>query len=384
MRKHILITLLLCMFSSLAFAQMAKVQGQAKDEAGQPIADAQVEFQNIDTGQKYTLKTDKSGKYTHIAMQPGMYKVSLIKDGNLLFSFNKVQLTLTGMQDGITFVDFDLAKEKSAPASAAGTGGQQQAPKLTEEQKKAMEEQKKAAEENLKIKGLNEKLVAAKNAETAGNWTQAVAIMEETTALDGTRDLLWARLGDVHLGAGKAVDKSDQAAAKQHYTKSVAAYQKALAIKKQGNYHNNYGQALARAGKPKEALLEYTNAAVADPPNAAMYFFNAGATLTNESMTEKDPTLREKYIDEANNAFDKAIAAKPDYAEAWYQKGLNLFANAKVDPKTNKIAPREGTAEAFQKYLEIEPEGKYSAEAKGIIESLGGTVQTTYKKRKPK
>lgn len=372
MRKQILITLLLCMFSSLAFAQMAKVQGQAKDESGQPIADATVEFQNIDTGQKYTLKADKNGKYTHIAMQPGIYKATLSKDGKVLFSFDKIQLTLSGTQDGVTFVDFDLAKERS------GVAGKQ-----TEEQKKAAEEAKKVAEENQKIKGLNEKLVLAKNAETAGNWAQAVAIMEEATTLDGTRDLLWARLGDVHLGAGKAVDKTDQAAAKQHYTKSVDAYKKALAIKPMGAYHNNYGQALARAGKPKEALAEYTSAAQADPPNAAMYFFNAGATLTNESMTERDGLLREKYMDEANNAFDKAIAAKPDYAEAWYQKGLNLFANAKVDPKTNKIAPREGTAEAFQKYLEIEPEGKYSAEAKGIIESLGGTVQTTYKKGKP-
>lgn len=372
MRKQILITLLLCVFSSLAFAQMARVQGQAKDESGQPIADATVEFQNIDTGQKYTLKSDKNGKYAHIAMQPGVYKATLIKDGKVLFSFDKIQLTLSGTQDGVTPVDFDLAKER------AGVAG-----KMTEEQKKAQEEAKKVAEENQKIKGLNEKLVLAKNAETAGNWAQAVAIMEEATALDGTRDLLWARLGDVHLGAGKAVDKSDQAAAKQHYVKSVEAYKKALTIKQVGAYHNNYGQALARAGKPKEALAEYTAAAQADPPNAAMYYFNAGATLTNESMTERDGVLREKYIDEANNAFDKAIAAKPDYAEAWYQKGLNLFANAKVDPKTNKIAPREGTAEAFQKYLEIEPEGKYSAEAKGIIESLGGTVQTTYRKGKP-
>jgi tetratricopeptide (TPR) repeat protein len=113
-----------------------------------------------------------------------------------------------------------------------------------------------------------------------------------------------------------------------------------------------------------------------------MYYFNAGATLTNESMTEKDPALREKYIDEANLAFDKAIAAKPDYGEAWYQKGLNLFNKAKVDPKTGKITPVEGTADAFQKYLEVEPQGKHAEEAKGIIASLGESVQTSYKKGK--
>jgi tetratricopeptide (TPR) repeat protein len=300
-----------------------------------------------------------------------------VKDGNVLFFFNKVSVTLTGnSEDGSTVIPFDLAKEKAgAPA-----GGRP----LTEEQKRALAAQQKAQQEALKVKGLNERLAQAKAAEDAGNWDQAVAIMTETTTADPTRDLLWARLGDAHLGAGKAVEKTDQNAAKGHYAKSAEAYQKAINIKSLGAYHNNYGQALARAGKPKEALQEYTAAATADAPNAAMYYFNAGATLTNESMTERDPALREKYIDEANVAFDKAIAAKPDYGEAWYQKGLNLFNKAKVDPKTGKITPVEGTADAFQKYLQVEPQGKHAEEAKGIIASLGESVQTSYKKGKPK
>src|SRR5262245_6851718 len=374
MRKHVVVALLMMLlFSSLAFAQLAKVEGKATDEAGQPVANAIVEYQSHDTGQKYQLKTDKGGKFMSIGIQPGFYKVSLIKDGKTLFFFNKVQITLAGGEDSPNNLNFDLAKEK------AGAGGQQ---KLTPEQQKAIEERQKAQAENLKIKGLNEKLAAAKAAEDAGNWDQAVAIMQESTTLDPTKDLLWARLGDVQLGAGKAVEKSDQEAAKQHYAKSAEAYQKALAIKQVGAYHNNYGQALARNGKPKEALQEYTAAAQVDPPNAPMYYFNAGATLTNESMSERDAALRQKYIDEANAAFDKAIQAKPDYAEAWFQKGLNLFANAKVDPKTNKITPPDGTAEAFQKYLELEPEGKHAEEAKGIITSLGESVKTTYKKGK--
>jgi tetratricopeptide (TPR) repeat protein len=375
MKKHIVTALLMLVFSSAAFAQLAKVEGKATDEAGQPVANAIVEYQSLDTGQKYQLKTDKGGRFFSIGIQPGFYKVSLIKDGNTLFFFNRVQITLAGGPDSPNTLNIDLAKEK------AGVGGQQ---KLTPEQQKALEEQKKAQAENVKIKGLNEKLAQAKAAEDAGNWDQAVTIMQETTSLDPSKDLLWARLGDVHLGAGKAVEKSDQAAAKQHYAQSAEAYQKALTIKQVGAYHNNYGQALARNGKPKEALQEYTAAAQVDPPNAAMYYFNAGATLTNESMSERDATLRQKYIDEANTAFEKAIQAKPDYAEAWFQKGLNLFANAKVDPKTNKITPPEGTAEAFQKYLEIEPEGRHAEEAKGIIASLGESVKTTYRKGKPK
>jgi len=374
MKKHVLVVVLVLAFSGLAFGQLSTVSGKTNDTSGQPIVGATVELLSLDTGQKYTLKTDKAGKFFSVGIQPGMYKVSLIKDGNVLFFLNKVQVTLNDSDDAPNRnINFDLAKEKS------GTPAGQP---LTEEQKKAVAEREKASAENVKIKGLNEKLAAAKAAEDAGNWDQAVTIMQETAVLDPTKDLLWARLGDVQLGAGKAAEKTNPDAAKQHYAKSVEAYQKAIAIKQVGAYHNNYGQALARNGKPKEALDEYTKAAQVDPPNAPMYFFNAGATLTNESMSERDSALRQKYIDEANLAFDKAIAAKPDYAEAWYQKGLNLFANAKVDPKTNKITPPDGTAEAFQKYLEIEPAGRHAEEAKGIIASLGESVQTSYKKGK--
>ena len=373
MKKYIVLACVMLAFSSLAFAQLAKVEGKATDEAGHPIANAVVEYQSLDTGQKYQLKTDKGGHFMSIGIQPGFYKVSLIQDGKTLWFFNKVQITLAGGEDSPNNMNIDLAKEKS------GAAGQQ---KLTPEQQKQIEERQKAQQENVKIKGLNEKLAQAKAAEDAGNWDQAVSIMQETANLDPSKDLLWARLGDVQLGAGKAMEKSDQAAAKQHYAQSVQAYQKALAIKQVGAYHNNYGQALARNGQPKEALQEYTAAAQVDPPNAPMYFFNAGATLTNESMSERDGTLRQKYIDEANLAFEKAIQAKPDYAEAWFQKGLNLFANAKVDPKTNKITPPEGTTDAFQKYLELEPNGAHAEEAKGIITSLGESVQTSYKKGK--
>jgi hypothetical protein len=51
------------------------------------------------------------------------------------------------------------------------------------------------------------------------------------------------------------------------------------------------------------------------------------------------------------------------------------------------IAP-PGTAEAFQKYLELAPTGPHAEEAKAMLASVGATVETSYgtttKKKPPK
>ena len=52
----------------------------------------------------------------------------------------------------------------------------------------------------------------------------------------------------------------------------------------------------------------------------------------------------------AVEAFDKAIAADPTKADSYYWKGSNLIGMATL--KDDKMIGSDGTAEAFQKYLE--------------------------------
>jgi tetratricopeptide (TPR) repeat protein len=376
------------LLASLGWSQaMAKVHGKCTDETGKPLEGATVEWLNHDTGQKYKFKTDKKGEYFSIAVNTGKYKVTLFQDDKLIMFFDNVPVTLT--EDG-TEMDFNLAKERTqtqpvtTDASGAVTLSAEQQKRLSPEQKKQLEElQKKnaaVATENAKIKGLNEKLAEANAAQTAGNWAQAVSILTETTQMDPNRDLLWARLGEAELGAAGAAKDKDEAT--QDYQKASDAYQKAVQLKPtDGGYHNNLGQAYAKTGKPKEALAEYSQAAQVDPLHAAMYYFNGGAILTNASTRESDPATKAKDIDEANISFDKAIQAKPDYAEAWFQKGINLISKATYD-NTGKIVAAPGTVDAFNKYLELDPNGKHAQEAVGIIEGLGEKVSTTYHKAK--
>ena len=77
-----------------------------------------------------------------------------------------------------------------------------------------------------------------------------------------------------------------------------------------------------------------------------MYYFNLGATLTNAN-TKNDPKMRKAAVE----AFDKAIAADPTRADAYYWKGTNLIGAATL--QGDKMMAPPGTAEAFQKYLEL-------------------------------
>jgi hypothetical protein len=44
-----------------------------------------------------------------------------------------------------------------------------------------------------------------------------------------------------------------------------------------------------------------------------------------------------------------------------------------------KVTPVPGTADAFQKYLALKPDGPFADSAKSMLQTLGETVSTQYK-----
>ena len=128
-------------------------------------------------------------------------------------------------------------------------------------------------------------------------------------------------------------------------------------------------EAFAKANKVDDAVKTYQLAAAADPTNAGQYYFNTGAVLTNAGK-----------VDDALAAFDKVIAADPSRADAYYWKGVNMIGKATL--QADKMVAPPGTAEAFQKYLELQPTGTYADAAKQMLTSIGSSVETTYGKKK--
>jgi tetratricopeptide (TPR) repeat protein len=374
MKKTLLLLTLVATLAALsvmpARAQgvYATVKGKVTDENG-PVAEVKVEYKNTETGMKYSLSTDKAGEFFSLGVLPGLFRVVLSKNGQIIWTQDNVRVS-SGAPDGISVQDFNLLELRAAAMSKSGQ------PAVTVEQLKKIEEGKK---ESATIETLNQKLAAAKAAEDAQNWDQAVSIMTEATALAPARHELWANLCVAELG-GK---KLEEAGAHCQKAITLAEQQARPDPAKLAQYHNELGQVYGKSGKTQEAVAEYNSAAQADPAGASKYYFNLGAILTNESARQTEQAARFRMIDQATAAFDKAIAADPSYAEAYYQKAINLLGKATLD-KSNKMVAPPGTAEAFNKYLELEPTGRHAEEVKGMLAYIGAEVQTTYGKQRIK
>ncbi|MGA9981162.1 MAG: carboxypeptidase regulatory-like domain-containing protein [Candidatus Sulfotelmatobacter sp.] len=380
MKKHFAIFVFAVLAAALCappvFAQASgSVKGVCKDAQGNPFADAVVVWVNMDNGQKYTIKTNKKGEYFSLGISPGTYTVTLYKDADDLKA-NKETDHVKGFHVQIdeNTVDFDVKKEQENQAKGIG---------LTPEQlKQKQEEQAKQSKEVNTVKALNEKLLAAKAASDAGDFDGAIAILTEANQLDATRDLVWFKLGDAYrLSAAKQTDTTEKqkrfGEAADSYAKAIDLKQDAIksgkdkdanATKNLAAYYNNMADAYNRAGRIDDAVKTYELAAQADPSAAAQSYFNIGAVLTNAGK-----------VDEAVVAFDKCIAADPTRAEAYYQKGVNLLGKATL--QGDKMVAAPGTAEAFQKYLELQPTGGHSEEAKAMLASIGSPVETGFKKK---
>jgi tetratricopeptide (TPR) repeat protein len=122
----------------------------------------------------------------------------------------------------------------------------------------------------------------------------------------------------------------------------------------------------ALTGQDPEAQAALEKAAALDPPNAGKYYYNLGAVMMNTGQ-----------LDAAGEAFKKAISLTPNYAAAQFQYGLYLLGKAQIAPD-GKIQPPEGTREALQEYLKLEPNGPNAEQAKGILASLESAIETQY------
>lgn len=360
------------------FAQVSSgtVKGVCKDLDGKPIADAVIVYLNQDNGQKYTLKTNKKGEYFSLGLSPGKYNVTLYKTADdakankeLTHAAN-YQVTLAD-----NTLDFDLQKEAQGAAQGQGLTPEQQ-----KQRQEALEKQEK---EKTTVKNLNERIVAASTAMKAGDFDSAISTLTEATQVDATRDVIWAMLADAYRGS--AMKQTDRAEKTKRLDEAVADYQKAIDIKQKSMeasnkkdpednkrlaaYDNNLGDAAAKSGKIDDSVKAYNQAAQLNPEGAAGYYYNVGAVLTNAGK-----------VDDAIAAFDKCIAADPNKADAYYQKGVNMIGKATL--QGDKMVAPPGTAEAFQKYLELAPTGPYADVAKQMLTSIGASVETGFGKKK--
>jgi tetratricopeptide (TPR) repeat protein len=355
------------LFSMAASAQTSSLSGEVKDEDGKPLVGAWVMIERTDIKGNYKVKTNKKGEYFHAGLPLGTYNIRLEVDGKVR---DQVKGVRTRLGDPLP-INFDLQGQKKKTqevqaAAATGTLTKEQERSMSAADKAAMEKALKEREQSLqKNKALNDSFVGGMEALKAQKYDDAVAAFTKASEMDAKQHVVWANLAEAYFGQAKSKTGDEQMAL---MNKGFEAYSKALELKPDdAGYHNNYALALARGKKFPEAQAELTKAAQMDPANAGRYYYNLGALLVNNQQLEP-----------AEDAFKKAIAADPNYADAYYQYGICLISKAKTTAD-GKVIPEPGTKEAFEKYLALKPDGPNAESSKGMLATLGGQIATEYK-----
>jgi len=127
-----------------------------------------------------------------------------------------------------------------------------------------------------------------------------------------------------------------------------------------GIIDSSLGEVYIRTNRTPEAEAAFDAAAQANPAQAAFY-------LRNETIF----FFQAGNIDAQLKAAEKAIAADPSGPNMYYFKAQALVSKATMDPATQKMVLPPSCADAYKKYLQLDPNGPYSADAKAILASAG-------------
>ena len=365
---------LIILVAPRAAAQDGKVTGNIIDFDGKPWADLPIKLKS-DQGAILETKTDAKGNYVFPNLRSGKYTV-IVQTPQTKDPFNIIVDVHSGTENPPANLNFKEILEKQNPEAAAQIKKQQEEKtkftgmKQHYEKGAALLDQERAAKADLTKAPADQKDAAKAKVLDLSN--QAVAEFQEAQKAAPEKDpnlhLIWARMGDAYDVAGR----TDEA---------INAYQQAIAAKPDNaGYYNNLGNLLARAGKIDEAKAAYTKSAELDPANAGMAWRNFGISLYQAGRMQ-----------EAIEPLQKAVQIDPKNAQGWYLLGTCMVADPSIYKQVGdkiEVTPKPGTVEAFQKAIELDPNGPIGAQAKQGLEQLNqltGGIETKVgaKKKKP-
>lgn len=356
-----------------AKAQDGSISGLLSDLDGKPWA-SQTVFLEGDQGTKTETKTDAAGKYNFAALKAGTYKLSVsLPYQSAPYLAGQVKVS-SGQSVPADLNMYELVAKKN--------------PEYVAEVKKRGEEMKKMSGMKSHFEAGTVALDAAKKAKADAaalpadqrealkqtekeNAEKAVTEFEASKAAAPEKDqnlpLIYSRLGDAYESAGRSDD-------------AIAAYKAAIELKPTAAYYMNLGGIQGRANKTNDATASFQKAAELDPTNAAQAWRNYGIILYRAN----------KNVD-AIEPLKKATELDPKNAQAWYLLATCMMADPTIYKQTAtsiEVNPKPGTVEAFQKAIDLDPNGPWGKEAKAGLDQLKGMMggvatKVNEKKKKP-
>jgi tetratricopeptide (TPR) repeat protein len=359
-----------------------RIDGQVLDDQGKPMPNAAVTLKSEDTGQTYTFKTDKDGKFVQIGLKAGIYDVSVTPPTANLPPFTQRMQVKEG-QSGTVVIDYKQlmeqyknspeAKERAAEANAfkdmktnfdAGRQSMTQAEALAQQARTATGDQKTTLETQRKAAC---QAAASKFADAAKG--VPAKDVKNTAVVDGN-------LGTAYECAGD-------------YDNAVAAFQKAVDAQPNAGEYNGLSTNLANQAveqtDPAQLQAKVTAAEAAcdksaalDPASAKTCWSNVGIVLYNK-----------QHQKEAVPVFQKVAQLDPKDARNWWLLGNCLAAQIDSKQEGSKIVYTvpPGATDAYQKCIDVDSNGPYAPQCKAGLDELAqlsGAQSTTVTKGKKK
>lgn len=340
-----------------------RIDGEVRDLEGKPFQGVVVVATHEDTGHSVETKTDKNGRFVLGGLRSGVYNIEYKVQDQVVFKERK-RLTTGGEER--TYVNFKEIQAQQGAASADAAKKAQEAAQQFQSLKQHFDAGRAALDQAKGIRAEIPRIPAdqrqAKSDQMNALLTTAITEFESAKAVAGEKDqnlhLILANLGEAYDAAGR-------------YQEAAAAYQSAIALKPdQANYYVNMSTAAARGGDIDGASAACEKLAAMEPNNAAMCWRNLGIVYYNTNRAK-----------DAIEPLKKATELDPKNPDQWYLLGAAMVAGMeyKNEGGTIKTIVLPGTAEAYQKYLELAPNGRFAQEAKdglAMLESLGAGIQT--------
>ncbi len=322
------------------------------------------------TGRTFVVKTDQNGNFVLSGLRTGVYSVTLRVPVQGEAEEREVYTKEVFVQNGLEVkVGYNLQALMADELDAAR--------KEAEELKK-FEDMKSLYEAGIasleQAKGVYAQLLRTpldQRSQVQQQFNQysqaAVARLERARnqaveSKDENLHMVLAKLGEAYEVAGRPED------AVNSYERAITAAPEELSATDLAGYHNNLGNSLAKTGRIEDAGKAYEKSAQINPSGAAQAYLNLGIVLYNANqLTGAIARLR------------RAVELNPNHADAWYMLGASLLASMETRQQGDKaiFIAQPGTAEAFQKYLELAPTGRFVNEAKAALltlETLGSGV----------
>ena len=351
-RFAVLATVLLSATLSISGIFLSAIEGTAVDEVGKPLSGIWLSFTDPKNGRHFTAKTDTTGRFVYIAVEPSVYTLSVERERKKPVVFENVSIPWSSAPQVMT-IDLQkglvkVSRQIVVPESFSGDSQPIAVPAPV-------------VREDTVAKAINEHLAFGRELSQQGKWDEAIREFQAATDIDSSRDLPWALMAQAYCE--EAAQAANRDALLQ---RCVANYKNAIALSPQAAYLNNLGAAYVQRAQYGDAAAQFRDAERLTPEHALLYEQNLGVALLKQAETQNNAESI-GLMQQAVTAFDRVLAGDAKRADVYYWKGMCLLRLAAAETPGTSY---QSAANAFDRYAELAPQGHFIAEVRTLRQGL--------------